>query len=168
MPPSEQVNLCFTAPFCGERIRKKSFCMFVVSPVTPPQTLAIPHSVWLIPRSHLPPHISFICSHSCCWSWEHPYLNLLTLWTCPCASSQHYPWAHPAAPAQPAYIAAIPPYPHLHLLCHTKSHTLPSPLPQCLFLCTEDGHPWGLASAFASAVITDKLRRIWQILTCSY
>lgn len=127
MPPSEQVNLCFTAPFYGERIRKKSFCMFIVSPVTPLQALAIPHSVQLIPRSHHPPRITPICSHSCCWSWEHPYLNLVTLWTCPCASSQQYPWAHPAAPAHPAYIAAIPPCPRLHLLCHTKSHALPSP-----------------------------------------
>ena len=42
----------------------------------------------------------------------------------------------------------------------TQSHALSSPLPQYLFLCTQDGHPWGLASAFAFAVITGKLRRI--------
>lgn len=43
-PTSEQVNLCFTAAFYGERIRRKSFCMSIVSPVTPPEALAIPHS----------------------------------------------------------------------------------------------------------------------------
>lgn len=116
--------------FIGKESEKKTLCVFIVS-------LSHHHkrfpflTVQLTPHSHHPPHITFICFHTCCQS--HPYLNLVTLWTYPCASSQHYPWAHPAAPTQPAYTAAIHPYHHLHLLTNTMPHkvtcTVLSPAP---------------------------------------
>lgn len=55
---------------------------------------------------------------------ECPYMNLVTLWMCPCASSQH--WAHPAAPSQHLHIAASPPGPHLHWLASTLPHKVMS------------------------------------------
>lgn len=42
------------------------------------------------------------------------------------------------------YCCHSPTYICSQALCHTKSPTLSSPLPQYLFLCTQDGHPWGL------------------------
>lgn len=77
-PPSKQVNLFhfITVSFYRERFRNNFFCMLVVSSLTPPQTLALLHSVQLVPHSHHPPHVTLTCSHSCCQSWEWEWMPL--------------------------------------------------------------------------------------------
>lgn len=61
-PLSEQVHLCFTVSFYRERFRNNFFCVLVVSPLTPPHTLALPHSVLFVPHNHHPPRSPHLLS----------------------------------------------------------------------------------------------------------
>lgn len=166
-PTSKHVNLCFTAAFYGERMRKKS-------PSACHTTTSICHSSLCATYPMQPPPFTRYC---------HLLSLLLPVMGTPLPGFSDpldvFVCIFPSLPLSSTQLRLLTmlillPFSHTstciwsQTLWHTRSRALSSPLPQYLCLCTKDGHPWGLASAFAFAVITGKLRRIWQILNCRY